>query len=429
MTYQETIEYLDSLTRFGWRLGLERMRLLARQLGDPQDRIHTVHVTGTNGKGSTCEMVGRILTAAGYSAGIYASPHAFDLSERYRINGDPISHEDFARLVTAIRPPADATSADAELGRTTVFEIMTLVAFLYFLERKVDFSVLEVGLGGTHDATNIVKNPLACGLTSVSLDHTDRLGNTLVEIAQDKAGIVKPGSTLVMAADQPEVLEVIRRVCAEREATLLRVGGEIQIESKPDSEEFSVICRGRRYENLRSGLIGAFQRTNAAVAIGIADVLVERGIIIASDAVREGLAAARLPGRLDVIRRDPTVVLDGAHNPAKARALASAIRELFKYDKLVLVLGILSDHKPDNIVAELAPMAKTIIATAPDSERAASPETIADAARSHCPDVRVVPGVKHAVREGLSLCGKRDMLLVTGSFYTVGEVDRESVAR
>lgn len=424
MNYQESQDYLDSLTRFGIKLGLKRMRILAERLGNPQDQISTVHITGTSGKGSTCEMIGRILTAAGFRTGVYGSPHVFDISERFRIDGECISHVEFAHQISAIRPYADSTFSDPDLGRTTVFEILTLAAFRWFQEKKVDFSVLEVGLGGTHDATNIIKNPKVCGIVSVSLDHTDRLGNTLEEIARDKSGIVKPNGTLVTGADQPEVLDVISQACQEKNARLLKLGTDFKLIDSPSQNTFSVEClhSHRKYEGLTCGLRGDFQKRNAAVAVQILDELVNQGYSISENAVREGLAKAHLPGRLEVICREPQVVLDGAHNSAKAQVLAESIQELFEYDRLILILGILSNHSAEEISAQLGPLADVAYATSPDTPRARKAEDVAESLSPYCSHVSIVPSVPDAYQQALSIAEKRDLVLVTGSFYTIGEV-------
>jgi dihydrofolate synthase/folylpolyglutamate synthase len=302
-------------------------------------------------------------------------------------------------MVSLIRPHA-AALAETEHGHPTEFEIKTALAFLYFAEREVDFAVLEVGLGGRLDATNIV-NPLVSVITNVSMDHMDRLGNTLAEIAAEKAGIIKLGGHVVTAAEG-EALDVIRRTCEERNS-------ELRLAQPLNGD-------------LKLGMKGDFQHINAATAIEVVEVLRERGISIPEKAVRTGLEKAYLPGRLEVLREKPTLLIDGAHNLDGARKLADALRKWFGYRRLILVMGMVSGHSVEDVVGTLAPMADRFIATAPRSIRAASSAQVADAARAHCPDVTQIELVADAVRSAMEAADDDDLVCVTGSFYTIGEV-------
>lgn len=445
MKYEEAVAYMDRLTLLGWQPGLERFAEFCRRLGDPQDRFKSVHVAGTNGKGSTTAMIASILQAAGYRTGMYISPYVYDMRERVQVDGRMIPKEDFARLVESIIPCADEL-ADTDLGHPTEFEVKTAVAFLYFAEREVDFAVLEVGLGGRLDATNIV-TPMVGVITSIGLDHTDRLGTTIPEIAFEKAGIVKSDGQLVTAVTDPEAFDVIRRVCEDRNSALWQVAptddtgarfavrsigaGDTPFESRPlpprRRPTLTVDGLSSAYSGLVVGMQGEFQYVNAATAVGAVDALIARGTEVPEEAVRAGLRDACMPGRLEVIRRNPTIVLDGAHNPSAATALLSAVRAQFEYDRLILVMGMVKGHAVEDVVAVLAPVADILIATASSSSRAVPAESVAEAALPHASNVEVVETVPAAVHRALELAGHRDLVLVTGSFYVVGEVPRSSL--
>lgn len=419
--FQSAVHYLHSLGEFGWKLGLERFAALCARLGNPQESFRSVHIAGTNGKGSTTAMVASILKSAGYRVGSYYSPYVFDIRERVLLNGEMIPESDFARLVDFIRPHAEAL-AETEHGHPTEFEFKTALAFLYFADRKVDFAVLEVGLGGRLDATNIV-NPLVSAITNVAMDHMEHLGNSIAEIAAEKAGIIKQGGHLVTAVSDPEAFEVIRRTCAERDSVLWQVhveDGKVAVDRVlPGPSRITHYAL-----RITPRLPGDFQRINAALAIGIAEALRTKGVEIPESAIRSGLETAFLPGRLENLREKPTLVLDGAHNPDAARNLAEALREWFDFDRLILVMGMVRGHSVEEVVGILAPLADRFIATSPRSERAIPATMVADAARSHCADVSVVEPVSEAVRRALESAGENDLILVTGSFYTIGEVPR-----
>ncbi len=438
------------------KLGLERFAEFCARLGNPQDKFRSVHIGGTNGKGSTTAMVASILHAAGYKVGSYYSPFVHDIRERFLLNGEMISEGDFARLVEFMRPIAKELE-QTEHGHPTEFELKTALAFLWFAENKVDFAVLEVGLGGRLDATNIV-NPLVCAITNVGMDHMDHLGDTIVKIAAEKAGIIKPNGRCVTAAEDPRVLEVIRRTSGERNSVLWRVlkrstddyaiidgmqpptmecegltslfpcpaACSEQSEVKPSHSTGALCVTGMHctYKHLRLAMRGQFQNVNATLAIGVVEVLQEQGVSICEAAIRAGLESARLPGRMEIIREKPMVVLDGAHNPDAARKLAEALERDFEYDKLVLIMGMVKGHSVEDVVSILAPLADKFIATAPSDPRAAPASEVEFAARKYCSDVSVIEPVPDAVRHGLESAGDDDMILVTGSFYTIGETPR-----
>ena len=438
---------MHSLGEFGWKLGLERFAALCERLGDPQEKLRAVHIAGTNGKGSTAAMIAAILKSAGYRVGSYYSPYVYDIRERVQVNGEMIGKSDFARLVNVIRPHASAL-AETDLGHPTEFEVKTALGFLYFVEQGVDFAVLEVGLGGRLDATNVV-NALVSVITNVTLDHMDRLGSTIPEIAAEKAGIIKQDGHVVTAAEG-EALDIIRRTCEARNSILWhvrQVNGCNEFEIRPIStgEAFAGAVDVERqscslakasplrvngvnstYRDVNLRMKGDFQFINAATAVGAIEALQSKGFEVPESAIRSGLESAYLPGRLEVLREHPTLLIDGAHNLAGARSLARALKDCFNYDRLFLVIGVVVGHSVDDVVGVLAPMAHRFYATAPDSPRAASADEIARVAKAHCPDVRVVQSAAEACRKALRDAREDDVVCVTGSFYTIHEVPRPS---
>lgn len=442
MTYEEALAYMDWLTQLGWQPGLERFAEFCKRLGNPQDGFRSIHVAGTNGKGSTTAMIAGILRHAGYRTGMYVSPYVYDIRERVQINDRMIPEEDFTRLVEFMIPYAEELGA-TQLGHPTEFEVKTALGFLYFAEQNVDFAVLEVGLGGRLDATNIV-TPVVSVITSIGLDHTDRLGATISEIAFEKAGIVKQRGHLVTAVADPAAFGVIRSICLDRDSVLWQVapydGSEGRFAVRPIRPEdttsdpaalpaermplLAVDGVYRRYEGLEVGMRGTFQYANAAAAVGVVEALTEHGVEVPEEAVRAGLRDAWMPGRMQVIRSNPHVVLDGAHNRSAASALAAAIEVEFDYDRLILVMGMVTGHSIAEVVAVLAPMADVLIATAASNPRAMPAESIAEAAEGLVPEIETVDRVADAFVRATELASPGDLVVVTGSFYVIGEVPR-----
>jgi len=434
--FDEAVDYIYSLAGLGWKPGLERFSTLCERLGNPQEKLRTIHIGGTNGKGSTAAMVSSILKSAGYRVGTYYSPYVYDIRERVQLDGRMIGESSFARLINIIRPHA-AALAETEMGHPTEFEVKTALGLLYFVEQNADFAVLEVGLGGRLDATNVV-TPLVSVITNVSMDHMDRLGDTIAEIAAEKAGIIKQNGHLVTAAADPEALSVIRRTCEEQSSLLWHVHpadgsgncfaiGPIPGSLTPalrESPVLTVLGMNSAYSGLKLGMKGEFQLINAATAVGAVEALQRKGIGIPESAIRSGLESAYLPGRLEVLRTAPTLLIDAAHNLDGARNLARALKSSFTYEKLILVMGMVTGHSVADVVGTLAPLADRFYATAPDDPRAAPASAVAEVARVHCPEVAQVEPVQEAVRQALEAASKDDLVCVTGSFYTISEVPR-----
>ena len=422
MDYDDALSYLEGRLRLGVKLGNERFLALLGLLGDPQERLRVVHIAGTKGKGSTTAMAASVLQAAGYTVGMYLSPYVYDVRERIQINGMMISRADFARWVSHIKPHIDALEL-TEFGPATEFELKTAVGLCYFAEQSVDYAVLEVGLGGRLDATNVVAKPLVTAVTNIGLDHTELLGDTLAAIAGEKAGIIKPGVPCVTGVPLGgEAWQVIEKVCAEKSAPLLAVAA-------PKWEEggLTLTTPSRTLSGLHLRLRGAFQELNAAAALTALDAITDpAGPVISEEAARAGLENAWVPGRLEQVWERPTVVLDVAHNEISARALTSALRDQHSADtrRLILVIGLSRSHAPEPFLEPLAALHPVrLIATEPAFRPRPALEVAETASMLGFTKVDVVESsVADAVRAAMQEAGPDDLICVTGSFYTVGDL-------
>lgn len=422
MNFDEALEFLRDLTKFGFNFGLGRIQELLRRLGDPHLKLKVIHISGTNGKGSTATMIAGVLQEAGYKVGIFTSPHLHSYCERYKINGEEISSERIAELLTRMRPLLENMVGEG-FEHPTEFEVSTALGFLYFWEEAVDFLVLEVGLGGAIDSTNVVM-PLVSVITNVAMDHMDYLGNTVAEIATIKSGIIKPGVPAVTAADDPAALAVIREAARQNGSALTEVGRDVTwniTESTEEGQEFDVLAPGKAYPGLWIRLVGQHQVINAATAIAAIEALGNSGYAVDEQAVRAGLAGAVWPARLEMVSSSPRVLLDGAHNLHGSLTLRKALTEVFSYRNLVLVFGMLGDKEREKVVAQLAPLAKAVIVTKPNSPRAGDWEKIAGEVRQYVDEVYLIENIGEAVQKGMDLAGQDDLVCVTGSLYMVAE--------
>lgn len=437
MTFPEAVEYFSSLHAFGWRLDLSRMEALCERLGHPERAFKSVHVAGTNGKGSTTAMIAAILAHAGYRVGSYYSPYVFNVRERVMLaeplsKPEMIAEEAFARILTELVPHVEAVAADESLGQPTEFEVKTMLAFLYFREMKVDWAVLEVGLGGRLDATNVVQ-PEVCVITNIGLDHTERLGNTLEAIAGEKAGIIKRGAAVVTGAAEP-ALGVIRKAYEERGGA--EWGQIIPADDAHDGWPSYYRCiletKGKAVRidaMLTPSLPGPAQQANATLAALVAHVLYVRGEDLPDSATDAGLAAAFMPGRFQIVHENPTVILDGAHNAEAAAALMSGLLDRYRGRPLTLVIGMMGRHAVDGLMHELAPYAETLIATQPGNERALPAKSVAEEARKYGHEAPVVMHPMEALRTAMADADSDDVIVVTGSFYTVGDIEVDGIAQ
>ncbi len=428
--YQQALDYIYSFVdyerearpRDAAHYDLRRMDELLARLGNPHLQARTVHIAGTKGKGSVAAMIASVLTTAGYKTGLYTSPHLNSFNERIRVDDRLISDDELVALVDRLRPEVESVNERATYGLLTTFEIATALGFAYFALKKVDFHVIEVGLGGRLDATNVVR-PEVSIITSLSFDHTEVLGNTLTEIATEKAGIIKRDGTVVTAPQAEEADRVIEQTCARCRAELVRVGGDVTWQSLGfDAGHQSFCVKGRRGNyKLSIPLLGQYQLENATTAVAALEVLQEKGILITEDNIVQGLAKVNWPGRLQVLSRQPLLVIDGAHNPYSASKLKEAIKQYFTYDRAILVFGASFDKDIAGIVAELAPLFAKVIITRSIHPRAVSPEPLVAEFKRHGIEARVTENVAAALPLALSLAGKKDLICVTGSLFVVGE--------
>jgi len=417
LSYTKAIDYLYNLKWHGIKLGLENIQRLMAALEDPHERFRSVHIAGTNGKGSTASAIAAVLQAAGYRIGLYTSPHLIDFTERIRVNGEPIAPDRVARLTERIRIAAGEIPV-------TFFEFTTAMAFLHFAESSVDLAVAEVGLGGRFDATNVL-TPLVSVITNIDFDHQAFLGNMLEKIAFEKAGIVKPGVPVVTATDRPEAMNVIQAVCREQGAPLYRVGAEIRAEG-PSTQQFRYQGIRQSYPDLNFALLGKHQLMNAACAMAALELLELQGLPVGEASMRHGLKTVRWEGRMEIIHTTPSgaaVLLDGAHNPAGARVLRAFLEENrpSRPARLILVLGILGDKDIDGILTELAPLADEVVVTRPDYDRAAPAADLKRRLDSLSVRSSIREPVEEAVRYAQTVATAADLICVTGSLYTIGE--------
>lgn len=414
MTPSEALKYIDSLDKFGINLGLSRIAALMERLGNPQDKYPCAHVAGTNGKGSVCAFSSSVLTASGLKTGLYTSPPLEFFGERMRIDFRPMGEESLPELLGKV---LEATENNNATSGMTQFELITALAFEYFAAEKVDFTVVEVGMGGRLDSTNVI-SPLACAITNVSLEHSEQLGATETLIAREKAGIAKRGVPLVTAASG-EALAEIRRVCGETGAPLFVNGEDFRVEERGGLYDYGGI--NISLKGLECGLPGAYQKDNLAVALALIESLTAGGLKISEDAIRKGVAGAKWPGRLELFGSGPRVLLDGAHNPHAAKALKKALESGFERRRLVLVMGILGDKDALSIVKDLAPLADEIILTRSDSRRAISPEELVKMSASAGIEAALAPDLETAWKMASKEAGPEDLVVITGSLTLVGQ--------
>jgi dihydrofolate synthase/folylpolyglutamate synthase len=429
MDYQSALDYVLSFadyeraSRSAVVFDLRRMEMLLERLGNPQAGAVAVQVAGTKGKGSTAAMIASILTGAGYKTGLYTSPHLHSFTERIGVDGVPIAEGEFARLVEAIKPEVEAVNEFGAFGELTTFELLTALAFAYFKGRGVDFQVLETGLGGRLDATNVVKPGISV-ITSISYDHTEVLGDTLTKIATEKAGIIKPGGIVVSSPQFPEAMAVIEGVCRERGVKFVRVGSDVTWRRKAfSSEGQSFQVKGLRGEySLTLPLLGEYQLENAATALAAVEILVERGVVVGAKNIASGLAQVHWPGRLQVLRRKPWFIVDCAHNAYSAKRLAEALGAYFNFERAVLILGASSDKDIRGMVAELAPLFPIVMVTSTHHPRALEPVQLAAEFSKRGIRAEVAENVASAVELALARAKAGDLICATGSIFIVAEV-------
>ena len=420
------IDRIHEFNRFGMVLGLDRMEELLRRLGNPQDDLKVIHVAGTNGKGSVSKYLEEGLSACGYKMGLYTSPYIEAFNERIRYDGADISDEDLEYYGQKVVSAAEAMVADG-LDSPTEFEVVTAIAFLYFAGRQADITILEVGLGGIGDSTNVVKNPLASVITSISYDHMAQLGSSLAEIAVNKAGIIKTGCPVIANVPQRDAAKIIARKAYAMGSRLYDISGirAAVSDETPFSQKVSMELYEKSYSDVEISMVGRHQAENLKTALATLEILRKSGAVkLDREALYEGLKRARQPGRFEVISEDPLVIIDGAHNEAGAQALQETMAQHFAGKKILLVAGILADKEIDSIVKFLTKITDHIIVTEPDNPRKLAAEKLAEHVADFGVAAEVVSDVEAAVHRAKGLADGYDVILFAGSLYLIGDVRR-----
>jgi len=430
MDYQQAEDYIFSYTDYEKEpmphdpalYDLRRVEELLSRLGNPHLGARSIHIAGTNGKGSVAAMVTSSLAASGYTTGLYTSPHLHTWRERIKVNGELISEGELAALVERLKPEIEAVNQKATYGQLTTFELLTALAFAHFKLKGVDFQVLEVGLGGKFDATNVIQ-PEVCIITSISFDHTEVLGNSLAEIAAEKAGIIKPGCVVVTSPQPDEVNTVIEETCFSHGVELVRVGSDVTwqgISSNPNRQLLEVKGRVDSYD-LSIPLLGDYQLGNAATAVAALEVLSGRGVNISKNSIISGLAQVSWPGRLQILSHRPLLIVDGAHNPDSARRLKQSLDQYFDFDRAILVMGASSDKDIAGVVPELASLFDKVIITRANHPRAMALPLLKAEFSRYGVMTQVTEDVPTALSLALALARARDLVCVAGSLFVVAE--------
>ena len=417
MKRDEAITYLYELSSLGWKLGLDKVRRMLADLGDPHKKYRSIHIAGTNGKGSTSAITESILRESGYATGLFTSPHLINVNERIRINGVEIEMDALIEYIHRLKPYIDKY-------KCTFFESMTAIGFLAFAEHKIDVAVVEVGLGGRLDATNVISPSFAI-ITDIEHDHTNLLGRSRKLIAAEKGGIIKKSLKVLTASRYRDVLRTLREICLEQDAELMQLHKIANIENavlKPEYNAFDLIYADEAFRELKLALIGAHQIQNAALAISTACELRNVLTKIDRDAIYRGLRSVRWPGRLEVLADAPVTVVDVAHNPDAIRKTLKAVKQIFTYKRLIVLIGIVKKKNYRAMLKELASHADMIVAVKPDTHRALSPVAISRRARELNIPVKTMGTTAEGLEYAMDAAGSNDLILGVGSHYTVGEI-------
>lgn len=419
MKYEEALEYIHSVNWTFCKPGLERIGELCERLGNPQKNLRFVHVAGTNGKGSFCAMLDSVLRRAGYRVGLYTSPYIRFFNERMCVNGQPISNEELAEITAFVRPIADSMT-----DKPTEFELITAIAFAYFKRQGCDVVVLEAGMGGRLDSTNLIRNPLLSVITGIALDHIAYLGDTVEKIAAEKAGIIKDGAPVLYGGEDKTAGEVIEGVAKEKNSPFVSVNydGLHHVDSSLDGTTFDF----EDHSNMRIGLLGLYQPKNASVVIKAVELLRERGLQIDDTALREGLANAKWQGRFEILTRDPLMIFDGAHNPQGIAAAVSSIRHYFADKKVYVLTGVLRDKDYRVIARDIATVASHAFVMTPDNPRALPAKEYAEVLRDAGVQAEAFDSLGSALMAARDAAKRDDVpLLCLGSLYVYSSLIQE----
>ena len=415
MNVNEAIEYIHSVYWKGGHFGLDRVLTLLEKMGNPEKKLKYVHIAGTNGKGSTASMTASILQKAGYRTGLYTSPYIYRFHERIQINGEQISDEDLVEITEMVKPLADSMEQSP-----TEFELVCAIAFEYFVRKQCDIVVLEVGLGGDYDATNVIETPEVAVITNIGLDHTDVLGNTLEEIARTKAGIFKEGGDAVVYRGIPSVEQVFEDVCREKHIRLKKADFD-SLRLKAHSLDGQVFDCGSR-KDLVLPLLGDHQLHNASVVLSVVDTLIEKGWNISEEHIREGLRDVSWPGRFDIVSREPLFIIDGGHNPQCIEALVKNIEDYLAGRKVVALTGVLEDKDYGDMYQPVMPLVDSFVCITPPNPRKLEAAELAAHLRGAGAQATACETIEEGVALALREAGETGAVLCFGSLYTIGAI-------
>lgn len=424
MNYNEALDYIHGTKKFGSKLGLDNIRHLLNLLDNPQKDLKIIHIAGTNGKGSTASFITSILKEGNLRVGLFTSPYLETFTERIRINDENIPEDKLAKITEIVKVKVEEMVEDG-YNHPTEFEIVTAIAFLYYMEENVDYVVLEVGLGGRFDSTNVIDNSLISVITPIAMDHMEYLGDTLGKIAYEKAGIIKENGLVISYEQDPEAKEVIIQVAKEKNAKLVFVPiDNIKIkETRDDGNIFDFSFGSHILKDLNASLLGEHQIFNASIALTTILTLIDEKLINISDEdIRNGLKSTKWMGRLEVLRRKPTFLIDGAHNLQGIQSLRRALKEIFNYNKLILGVGMLEDKDVDSMVPSLVDFADTVIVTEPNIFRAMKADELGKRVAKYNENYIVEGDINKAIEKSLEIAGDDDLIVFAGSLYLIGDV-------
>lgn len=424
MTYSEAMEYIEGVGRFGSNYGLKRTFRLLEILGNPQEKLKLIHIGGTNGKGSTTAMITKMLRGLGYKVGMYTSPYLEEFEERIQIDGINIKKEVFVSLLEEVKKAIDQV-IEEKYDHPTEFEILTALMFLHFYNERVDYGVIEVGLGGTMDSTNVL-TPVVSVITSISMDHMNILGNTIEEIAEQKGGIIKENVPVILYPQEKNVEEIMYNIAKEKKSKLYLVnknnGKLLNINRNKICQEVEINGINNTY-NINLPLLGEHQILNLAVALHTVEVLLNsENKPIPKEMIEKSLEDVQWKGRLEVLHKEPLVVIDGAHNIDGIKSLRKNVEKYFKYNSIYLLLGILADKQVEEMIKEIAPMAKNIYALTPHSERAELSENLRKEILKYNENVIAIESYEEAFKKAIDEARKDDLILISGSLYMIGDM-------
>lgn len=424
MNYEQALDYIHGTYKFGSKLGLENTRYLLNLLGNPHKDLKVIHVAGTNGKGSVSSYIHTVLKEEGYKVGLYISPYLEEFTERMIINGEEISRERLAEVTEIVKEKVEQMVRDGK-NHPTEFEVVTSIAFCYYAQENVDFLVLEVGLGGRLDSTNVVEDPLVSIITPIGYDHMEYLGDTLEEIAYEKGGIIKENGFTLLYPQGKVVMGVLENLCKERNNKLFVIDfDELTIHhSSMEEQVFSVNVLGKSYNNVKIKLAGIHQIYNACTALGAIEVLRKyRSINIGDESVLEGLCNTKWAGRFEVMQKEPLIIIDGAHNLHGADALRKNIEILLKDYKITFVVGMLQDKDVKAVLEDLIPLANKVIATRPDNPRAMKAADLAEQLKTFGKETHFYEDIEEAIKTAIKITKQDEAIIFAGSLYMIGEV-------